>query len=900
MVVRPRLTALLDDALDCKLIMVTAPAGYGKTTLVASWLQARCDFGNAPDYTGERCVCAWLALDERDNDLLVFVDHLTAAIHHALPNIRFDATGLIQLPAYPSIPEIARFMIASLGDLDATLTLALDDYHIIHESKIHALLEMLLAYSPDRFKLIVIARHDTPLPVARLTLQGKARQLRPGDLRFRPEEAAAFFEAALPVKPPPDVLAAVTEQADGWVAQLRLAAILIQEAPDRVAPENIRHQAIDYLMEELLANEPPSVRAFLLATSVLARFSAPLAEAILRIPLESEEREPGLLQGWSGHSVRQIFKRVAQSGLFVAEVDNTHVWCRYHELFRDLLYQRLMWEYPGSVPILRRRAFEWLKREGHVEEALAQAQALDDEEAMADVVEMRVLDAIQGYRWQTAQKWVEMLSPETVRRRPALLLAEGYLLYNAGAVERLGKVLQWAEEALDDPRWAANMAQFTLWRGTLALLKANRAHLINRLDESRAAAEAALQLLPRERLFERSFAVLRLSACMFHQGRFDEGRSLLQAQLRDEVDERSPTALRLRTSLASSYARQADFRRARRELEMVEQVFGACQPYNESWRRFVLGRIAYEWNELECAAEHFGIAARAHGGNYMRGLEALLGLALVAEARRDAQAAGDFAEQALLMAKAIGSENLVAWALSFRTRLFLMRGKPAPDLITLPPSAHDDALILWTPIELPRVTEAWRLLRSGRPDDVKDAQRMMEETVEFMTSRRLYVALVPALSLLALIYRARDQKSRALTTLGQAVEIAARGGLLRSILDFGPEMVGLLYELKLPGAAGEHVAAVLAAAATAPLPAPDPKRRESLIEPLTARELAVLELVAANLSDKEIAVALCISPLTVRKHTTNIFAKLQVRNRRQAATRSVELGLVTLRRPVVS
>jgi LuxR family maltose regulon positive regulatory protein len=170
---------------------------------------------------------------------------------------------------------------------------------------------------------------------------------------------------------------------------------------------------------------------------------------------------------------------------------------------------------------------------------------------------------------------------------------------------------------------------------------------------------------------------------------------------------------------------------------------------------------------------------------------------------------------------------------------------------------------------------------------------MMEEAVEYLTANHLQVGLAPALALLALIYRARDQRSRALTVLGQAVEIAARGGIMRSLLDFGPELIGLLYELKLPGSAGDHVAALLAAATTTPIAVPAVGQKAPAIEPLTTRELAVLELVAANLSDKEIAVALCISPLTVRKHTTNIFAKLQVRNRREAAALASQLRLVT-------
>jgi LuxR family transcriptional regulator, maltose regulon positive regulatory protein len=889
---RPRLLARLDEAAECKLLVVTAPAGFGKTTLVSSWVRGVSVRTSSEHLRRpEPFHYAWLSLDDRENDLGAFLGHLIGAVAYALPGASFATENILRMPAYPQVMEIAQSLIADLDALPGNLTLVLDDYHVIHEPQVHSLIDLLISYSPEQFRLIILTRHDPPLPVARLYLQGRARQLRANDLRFLPQETEEFLNATLPREVRAETRAIVAEQAGGWIAQLRLAALLLQHSPGQ-RPEDVGDLAMDYLVEELLASESPDVRAFLLATSILERFCASLAEAMLQpLPCATSSEKPSLIQRRHPASA-EVFRHVVEAGLFVLEVDGPRVWYRYHELFRQLLYQRLLLDHREEIDLLRRRAFEWLRARGFVEEALAQAQAMGDETMIADLVEAHVLGAIQDYQWQTAQRWIDMLPPAIVRERPPLLLAHSYALLNAGAMDRVSAVIGWAEQSLKDLPAGELTRQDRLWLGTLESVRAEHCAYANRLADSLAATHRTLELLPPDCLFERSLAMLRLQNLLAYEGKFEEGREVLRGVLRETVDERAPWLTRVRIGLALSYARAADFRAAKREAELVRQLFSYGQPFNECWLHYILGRIAFEWNDLATAAEHFRAGANQHGGNYMRAVECFLGLAMTAEARGEWEEAGKAVDQALTMAKALRSEELITLVFSGRARMLLMRREPTPGFADFAPSVRQDPLILAMPIEIPRITEANRLLASGKPAELKEAQRMMEEVVDFLTRVHAQVSLPRALALLALIYRTRDQKSRASETLARAVQLATPGGLIRSFLDLGPDLIGMLYELKLPDAAGDHVAAILRAAAPQLLPSKAREAEANLVESLTTRELAVLELVAGNLSDKEIAAALCISPFTVRKHTGNIFAKLDVRNRRQAAARALQLGLV--------
>ena len=732
-ITRPRLFKRLNEAADCKLFVVTAPAGYGKTTLVSSWIGCDASAASAAPLCPSAQAChAWLSLDERDNELGAFVAHLVGAIGYALPGVRFATADLLQLPVYPPVMDIAQSLIADLARLPHDLTLVLDDYHVIHEPLIHYLVEMLVAYSPEHFRLMILSRHDPPLPVARLYLQGRARQLRANDLRFLPREAEEFLRGALPAEVPAETMAAITEQAGGWIAQLRLAALLLQQQPDQ-RPESIQNLALDYLVEELIASEPPEARAFLLATSILERFCAPLARAVLQpLPAERSAEMPGLFGAARGNA-EEVFNYVIEAGLLATEIDSRRMWYRYPDLFRQLLYQRLQLDYPAAIDLLRRRGFEWLRAHGFVEEALAQAQALGDEKSIADLLEAHVLGAIQAYQWQTAQRWLDMLPAPIIRDRPPLLLAHSYILLNLGSVERVRAAIGWAEHSLRDVRHADLSRQERLWLGTLELMRAEYFPRVNQLDESLVATRRALELLPSDCHFERAFATVRLQCLLAYEGKFAEGRVILRNLLRESIEERAPWVTRVRIAIAQNYVRAGDLHSAKHEADLLAQMMlSDGQAYNECWLSYLLGRIAYEWNDLAAAAAHFRNGSQAHGGNFMSAIECFLGLALTAETRGDWEAAGQAVQQALGMAKALGSEDLVTLVLSCRTHILLIRGERALGFANFAASTRQDPAILSMPIEIPRITEARRLLAGGRPAELKEAERMMEEVAEFL------------------------------------------------------------------------------------------------------------------------------------------------------------------------
>lgn len=898
-VARPRLYKQLDQADGSRLVVITAPAGFGKTTLVAAWLQDRSR--RLVEATGRAPLAAWLSLDERDNDIASLATHVVAAIQLVCADFTSETAKLLETSSHPDTGDLLRALLGDLAKPCEPLTLVLDDYHLIHEPLVHQLLELLIAYSPGQFHLILITRYDPPLPVARLCLQGKAHQLRAADLRFNREEVDAFFKSALSIEVPAETLTAVADQAGGWIAQLRLAALVLERASDQPNVDAWRSLAMDYLLEELLVTEPPEGRAFLLATSVLERFCMPLATALLRPGLASEgvDCQP-LAAGLSQQETAAVLKRVVRAGLFVSEFGEDRTWYCYHELFRKMLFQNLLSECPRVVPLLRHRAFEWLAASGYIADALAQAEAGKDIESAAALIEENILPALERYEWQMAARWLRMLPPGAVHERPAFLLARGYMYANSGAVDRLGDVIQRVEQLLEeDARWAGASEKACTWRGTLELLRSEHALLSNEVGISQEAAERALAILPQKLAFERSLAVIRLGSTLLMAGKPDDARALVRDQLNQVADSQTPAAVRIRLGTAVGYMHAADLGDAKRELQLVEQACDEGPLYNQCWLHYMLGRIAYEWNDLDLAEQHLRIAAGGHGGNYIRACESFLGLALVHQVRGKWQEADKLLDQAMALARGAEGDFLASLVLSCRSRLALMRGRlqavgPGP---TAPASL--DPGVLHLRVEVPGLTESWRLIQLATRPALQQAQHLLETNLRFFQEAHARFLEIPALCVMALLYEARDQRNRALATLGQAVRLAQPGRFVRVFLDYGPELIALLYSLNPAAADAVYLAEILAIAGReSGSQVETPPVQSSLgPDPLTNRERQVLELLAQHLSDKEIGRSLGISSLTVRKHTSNIFAKLQVNNRGQAGAKAIALGMVRAERP---
>src|SRR5262245_8524047 len=425
LVPRPRLHERLEQGAEAKLTLVSAPAGFGKTTLLAEWLAASAEGRSA----------AWLSLDRGDDDPASFWSYLIAALRTVAPGVGAGALSLLQAPQPPSIEAVLAALLNDLGAVPRDLVLVLDDYHLVDAREIHQGVAFLLDHLPPRVHLVIATRADPALPLARLRGRGELVELRAADLRFGPDEAAAYLNGAMGLALTAWDVATLEGRTEGWVAGLQLAALSLRGRPDPgafIAGFAGSHRyVVDYLVEEVLQRQPEHVRSFLLRTAVLDRLSGPLCDAVTG-------------QG-GGKATLEALER---GNLFVVALDDRRRWYRYHHLFADVLRAHLADEQPERVPDLHRRASEWYERNGEPAEAIRHALAAEDFERAAELVELAARATLRGSRSARLLEWLRALPEEVARTRPVLGTYYAFALLGAGELDAAAAWLREAERRL--------------------------------------------------------------------------------------------------------------------------------------------------------------------------------------------------------------------------------------------------------------------------------------------------------------------------------------------------------------------------------------------------------------------------------------------------------------------
>ena len=392
---RPRLVARLNEGLHRKLTLISAPAGFGKTTLVSEWV-AGC----------ERPV-AWLSLDEGDNDLARFLAYLVAALQTITADMGKGLLAGLQSPQPPPIELILTTLLNEITTIPDHFVLVLDDYHVIDAQPVDHALTFLLEHLPPQMHLVIATREDPQLPLARLRARGQLTELRAADLRFTPSEAAEFLNQVMGLNLSADDIAALETRTEGWIAGLQMAALSMQGRSDTAsfiqAFTGSHRFVLDYLVEEVLQRQPERVRSFLLQTAILDRLSGPLCDAVTG-------REDG----------RGMLDALERGNLFVVPLDDRRQWYRYHHLFADVLQARLMEEQPDQVSGLHRRASAWYEQNGLPSDAIRHALAAEDFERAADLIELAGPMVEESSLTATWLGWVRALPDELVRIRPVL------------------------------------------------------------------------------------------------------------------------------------------------------------------------------------------------------------------------------------------------------------------------------------------------------------------------------------------------------------------------------------------------------------------------------------------------------------------------------------------------
>lgn len=907
LVPRPQAMALFAAGLQGRLILVSAPAGFGKTTLVSAWLAHAAHSSQHAETTDiERAThmvrSAWLSLDADDNATPRFWAYVIAALQTTVPTVGLVAQAALQAPQSLPVESILTALINDLASLHEPLLLTLDDYHLITKPEIHSSLDMLLDHLPQTMRLVIISREDPPLGLARLRARGQLTEIRAADLRFSELEADELLNTVQALGLPGADVATLAARTEGWVTGLRLAALSLRQTNDRhgfVEAFGASHRFLtDYLVDEVLSRQPPHYKAFLLQTAVLDRLCGPLCDAVLGIAGEQDTADPALSATGRAYS-QPILDEIDRANLFLVALDHERRWFRYHHLFAAFLRLRLRAAEPDLVAVLYQRAIAWCRAHGLPGEALGYALAAAAHDQAADLIEALAPDSLSREGPETVLTWVAALPDALVRQRPALCIQYAWALAFAGRMAEAADFLTAAETAagtidgLVPPQVAGQIA-------------AHRAYLQFFRGEFAAAqrqAQQALMHLPANEHVLRVRTAVVLSSVLRFAGQLRAAEEALGSPP-DAIHTTGNvyTAMLYYASLGEIHQERGRLHQALATFEQtlafaVQHTGRADIPFT-GFAHIAIGHVQREWNDLDTAATSIsrGLAlCRA----WQQADALAIGLVELAQLHQD-RGELDLAQQALADLRSIVATMASPWGAAIvaltQVRLDLVRG----DLAAVDQWVWASGLTAADPVSAERIDalQTFGQALVARGNDA-DAVLLFDRLARHLRTTgqrdRLLVTLVGQARALAELGR-RDM---ALAVLDEALRLGEPGGYVRVFVAGGPPVATLLHGMQhVGGRMQTYIARLLAAfgggeappASSARLAAPTGET--PLPEPLNERELAILRLMAAGLSNQAIGAELSLSVNTVRWYASQIFAKLRVSGRGAAVASGRHLGLL--------
>ena len=867
-ITRPRLLAQLDRGLEQDFILISAPAGYGKTLLATDWLRQR-----------PALMTAWVSLDENDNDLDVFLRYLTTAVHRAFPQERpcANTQALLNAPQSPPLETIASTLINDLAQLPHTLLLVLDDYHLITLPVIHQVMAKLVRHLPAALNLLLITRIDPALPLlARRRAQQRLLEIRAADLRFALAEARAILTETTGAEVDEETAVLLEEQTEGWIIGLQLAGLSLREQQDPAAFARTfqqRHHRLimDFLLDEVLTHQPRAVLEFLLKTAVLERLCDSLCAAVVG-------EQPAGERPW--------LDDMARSGLFLISLDEKGTWYRYHHLFRELLQRRLAQERPQEeIAALHRRAGQWLAANDFTEAALRHLLAAGDVETAVTLTEAQRHEILNRGEMRRLTHWLALLPQDVVEQRPALLQIKAWTLRWQAKFQAIPSLLQQAEALLaaETAMDASESANLNILRGERDALRAEMAFFQNDFPRCITSAQSALDRLPPHCAFVRGLAALFVLIGQQSLGQTEGALEKLTTWLDEDRFQHYAARYGLMLAAGATYGMIGDLKRLEQMGQHLLQAGLAEEhPLSITWASHFLGHAYYQWNRLEEAAAHWSTVAKwRYHANFMVYHDAMLGLVLIQHSQGNvpqAQKTLDTLSQVMLETNQIQFTHQLE---AFRARLALLRGEVGTAVHWLQTGVKPARASLWF-WEANDITHAKALMAQGTAVSYQEAGDLLTSCQQYAKETASVWLLIQVWALRALLAQAQNQAENALTAAEHAVRLAEPGGYLRLFAELGAEMADLLAQLAARGIAPAYIDRILAVFRADQSPGADA---------LTNRELEVLALLQKGLSDKEIAERLVLSVLTVKKHNRNIYQKLAVNGRRQAAVKAKSLNL---------
>lgn len=846
---RPRLIGQLNAGLHRKLTLISAGAGFGKTTLAREWV------------AGCGLPVAWLSLDAGDSDPMRFLTYMVSALQTVAPGVGSGVLGAMQSPQPPPVEAIMTSLLNEVSTIPGRLVLVLDDVHVVESWQVDTALNFLVDHLPPSLHLVITTREDPHLPLARLRSRGQLAELRAGDLRFTLPEAATFLNETMGLQVGLDDIIALETRTEGWIAGLQLAAISMQGHADTssfIATFTGSHRfVLDYLMEEVLHQQPEHIQTFLLQTSILDRMSGPLCDAVL---------SPSPASG------QETLEYLERANLFTVPLDNERRWYRYHHLFAGLLRQRLA-QRTGEDDVcqLHIRASAWLEAQGLEMEAFRHAAAGQDVERVERIIDGSGVPLFARGGALPVLEWLASLPEDVLDARPWLWITFATTHSIIGQMSLVEPKLRRAEAALEHVESSEQRHIFGVWiaelRELIGILFGDPQHMQTIIDEYPDPSADAIS----------AANLWKLGLAHLYTGNRDIARRVFESAIAAcEATGNVHVNILATSSMASVHERanrlQVAFDTCQRAIRMIGEPPGpiACEAFGG------LARISREWNDI-AAAEAYGrqsaeLAAQLEIPSFISSEVFLARLQLD---RGDADGA----------IAALADVEQEALRRGFPFRLPEIAGTQVIALIAL--GNLDAAGDLVNRYDIPIARARVEIARG----DCSAALATLSECRERFDVPGWEDERLKAVMLMALAHHVQGNTAEALTALDEALALAEPGGFIRLFVDEGAPMMELLVEAAARGMRPAYVNRLLAASRAGESPR-QARPSQPLVDPLSERELEVLQLLAQGLSNQQIGDRLYLALSTVKGHNRNIFAKLQVARRTEAIARARDLGIL--------
>jgi ATP/maltotriose-dependent transcriptional regulator MalT len=881
---RPRLIGQLSSTRP--LTLLVAPAGFGKTTLLSDWISQ------------SECRVTWLSLEEGDNDPIRFWVYIIAALQKLQAELCEGALTLLQSPQSPPITSVLSTIINEISSFPDNLSIVLDDYHLIKSQPIHEALTFLLDHLPPQMHIILTARADPPLPIARLRARNQLTELRADDLRFTSDEAVVFLNEVMGLRLSADNVAVLESRTEGWIAGLQLAALSMQGREDVAGflesfSGSHRH-VLTYLAEEVLEQRPKGTLDFLLQTSILDQLYGPLCDAVT-----------------AGNHSQTLLQKLEEANLFMVPLDDQGKWYRYHHLFVDLLRARLQQSQPDLIPELHRRASVWYEQNELMDEAVNHALVAQAFDRAAILVEQVAPAMIQRGELAGLLTWLHTLPDEEIQARPRLALSYGWGLLLSGEIRQAAAHLEAIEAGLakDEAKRTPEV------QGHVVAMRARLLRESGDLVSTIALSRQGLAQLPKQDTLLRARITLNLTIAHYLQGEFEPASQLLT-----EIIATGQTAQHMLSTLSAIY-NKTQILRAEGALRQALQL---CQEELElitlrGWNNFpaagflyvAFGDLLRERNELTSAAEYLekGIDLGQKGGNPYILIAGHVWLAWLRQTQGDVTGSHQATQTALQLIQHHHVSRF--WPLPpaacYQARLWIAQGNPTEAAKW----AQADELNPANPpvsflYEVDYLMLARLLIAQGNLDV---AETLLVRLYEIAASAGRGGSLIEILALQAITFAAQKRTEEAMSALAQALSLAEPEGFIRIFLDEGEPMRKVIRIWGLETGRNKNLTElqkrlmVYADNLLTAFPNNAPERpianqnarllahQPTLVESLSAREIQVLHLIAEGLSNDAIAGKLFLSTGTVKVHLKHIYGKLDVNSRTQAVARLRELNL---------